>query len=341
MNAYNLKIKDCSTEYSILDVSIGNIAIKIEPIIKNSNITEAFLRFMKDENLSLIPVVDNNIVIGQLQRNRFLENTVLGRFGYGIHLNAKKCVQEIMEEPTIIIDYTTTMEEASIKIQQRGIKNIYDDLIITKDNQYYGIVPVNILLEAIAQRSLIIAKDSNPLTGLPGNWAIQREIERKIKFGCIFDVCYIDINHFKPYNDHYGFEKGDRVIASLGKILYEISHYIPDIFIGHIGGDDFIVLTQAGQAKIVCEQIIKKFEELLPHFHGDDFIKGYYISKNRKEEEEKFSLLSLTCAIVSNKSRKITSFAHLASIASEVKAEAKKKSRLNKNSVIFIDRRND
>jgi predicted transcriptional regulator len=71
MNAFNLKIKDCSTEYSILDVSIGNIAIKIEPIIKNSNITEAFLRFMKDENLSSIPVVDNNIVIGQLQRNRF------------------------------------------------------------------------------------------------------------------------------------------------------------------------------------------------------------------------------------------------------------------------------
>ncbi|MCS7214715.1 MAG: GGDEF domain-containing protein [Thermodesulfovibrio sp.] len=331
----------CKLEPSILDLSIGDIAIKVEPLNKNSKIMDAFLRFMKDEKIGLIPVVDNNVVIGQIQRNRFLERTVLGRFGYGIHLNAKKCIFEVMEEPTFIIDYDVTLEDASMIIKKREMKNIYDDIIVSKYNEYHGVVPISVLLEAITQRSLIIARDSNPLTGLPGNWAIQREIDRKIRCKCEFDVCYIDINHFKPFNDCYGFEKGDKVITSLGNILKDIAKTSNDVFIGHIGGDDFILLSKPGVSMTICQKIVSAFEELLPFFHGEDFIKGYYISKNRKEEQEVFKLLSLTCAIVSTETRNITSFAHLASIASEVKSEAKKLSRVTNKSIIFRDRRID
>ncbi len=340
INEVEISIK-CSTESSILDLLIGDISIKVEPINKTASIMDVFLRFMKDEQLSLIPVVDNNIVIGQVQRNRFLENTVLGRFGYGIHLNAKKSIYEVMEKPTFILDYNITLEEASMIIQKRELKHIYDDIIISRYNEYHGVVPINVLLETITQRSIIIARDSNPLTGLPGNWAIQREIERRIRDKCVFDVCYIDINHFKPYNDCYGFEKGDKVITYLGNILKDTIIDISDSFIGHIGGDDFIMVTKPAHSKSICEKVIKSFEELLPIFHGEDFINGYYVAKNRKYEEEIFSLLSLTCAIVSTETRRITSFAHLASIASEVKTEAKKLSRINKNSVIFKDRRNE
>lgn len=336
----DLKIVKCELKSSILDLSIGDIAIKVEPLCKTSKIMDAFLKFMKDERLSLIPVVDHEIVIGQIQRNRFLENTVLGRFGYGIHLNSKKSIFEVMEKPTFIIDYDTTLEDASMIIQKRELRNLYDDIIISKNNKYYGIVPVSILLEAITQRSLTIARDANPLTGLPGNWAIQREISRRIRCKCSFDICYIDINHFKPFNDRYGFEKGDKVIATLGNILKEMAKNYPEVFIGHIGGDDFIVLCYGSLSESICQIIIKDFEEYLPSFHEEDFIRGYYISKNRKDEEERFSLLSLTCAIVNTEKRNITSYAQLASIASEVKAEAKKISRISKTSVIFRDRRN-
>lgn len=340
INDVEISIK-CSKEPSILDLSIGDIAIKVEPINKTATIMDVFLRFMKDEKLSLIPVVDNNIVVGQVQRNRFLENTVLGRFGYGIHLNAKKSIYEVMEKPTFILDYNITLEEASMIIQKRELRNIYDDIIISRYSEYHGVVPINVLLETITQRSIIIARDANPLTGLPGNWAIQREIEKRIKDNFGFDVCYIDINHFKPYNDCYGFEKGDRVIAFLGNILRDTIIDVSDSFIGHIGGDDFIMITKSEHSKSLCEKVIKSFEELLPIFHGEDFMNGYYVAKNRKEEEEIFSLLSLTCAIVSTETRRITSFAHLASIASEVKTEAKRLSRINKSSVVFKDRRNE
>ncbi len=341
MQINDLKSIKCEIDPSILDFSIGNIAIRVEPLNKKSKVMDAFLNFMKDEKLNLIPVVDNNVVVGQIQRNRFLEHTVLGRFGYGIHLNSRKIIMEIMEKPMFIIDYKVTLEEVSMIVQKREHKNLYDDIIVSKNNEYYGIVPINVLLETITMKSLIIAKDANPLTGLPGNWAIQREIDRRIRCKCCFDVCYIDINHFKPYNDHYGFEKGDQVISSLGNIIRETAKNFPDIFVGHIGGDDFIVVCPYATSELASESITRAFEELLPFFHGEDFIKGYYVSKNRKEEQEVFSLLSLTCAIVSNKTRHINSFAHLASIASEVKSEAKRLSRVTKNSVIFRDRRNE
>lgn len=341
MSSCEITLPKYELEPSILDHSIGSIAIKIEQMYKHTKILDAFLRFMNDEKLSLIPVVDeNNIVIGQIHRNRFLENVVLGKFGYGIHLNSKKSLCEVMEIPSFVVDYNISLEEASLMIQKRNIMHLYDDLIVTENNKYYGVVPIHVLLEVVAKRSIILAKESNPLTGLPGNWAIQREVERRIRLKIPFDVCYIDINHFKPYNDYYGFEKGDTVIFSLGNILLDLSKNNNEIFVGHIGGDDFIIICPPEISESLCSSIVKSFEELLPVFHGEDFIKGYYISKNRKGEQEIFNLLSLACAIVSNKTGKISSFAHLASIASEVKSEAKKLARINKTSVIFKDRRN-
>lgn len=326
---------------TILNNRIGEIAIKVIPLSKNASIMDGFLRFMEDEKLSLIPVVENEAVIGQIQRSRFLEYIVLGRFGYGIHLNFKKRIVDVMEKPTFVIDYDITFEDASMIVQQRELKNLYDDIIVSKNGKYYGIVPISVLLETITKRSIIIAKDANPLTGLPGNWAIQREIDRRIRCECLFEICYIDINHFKPYNDHYGFERGDYVILTLGNILKDTVNSFPEIFIGHIGGDDFIVICSDETSEAVCETIIRKFEDFLPCFHGEDFLRGFYISKNRKGEPEVFNLVSLTCAIVSTKTRRIKSFAHLASIASEVKAEAKRLSRESKTSIIFKDRRND
>ncbi|GAB6183457.1 GGDEF domain-containing protein [Thermodesulfovibrio hydrogeniphilus] len=331
----------CELERNLFDVYVGQISLNIEPLRDDAKIMDAFLRFMREENLSLIPIVDKKSnVVGQIQRNRFLEHTILGRYGYGIHLNSRKSLFEVMETPTTIVENTISLEDASMLVQKRENKKIYDDIIVTKESKYYGVLPVNILLEAITKRAIILAKDSNPLTGLLGNWAIQREIEKRIRCGCIFDVCYIDLNNFKPFNDCYGFEKGDKAISAIGEILRKISYETDNqIFVGHIGGDDFIVITPSHMGEVVCSEIIKRFEEFLPALHGEDFVKGYYTSKNRKGEEMVFPLLSLTCAIVN--SANISSFAHLASVASEVKAEAKRLSRIKGSSVIFKDRRNE
>ena len=319
---------------------IGDIAQRIDPISPSAHLTAAFNRFIRNPELRSLPVVEDDRVIGMVHRNRFLENNILGKYGYGMHLNATKCIADIMEQPSLMVEANTTLEDVAQRLQSRRFEFLYDDICITKTGKYYGIVAVHILLDAITERSLILAKNSNPLTGLPGNESIQREINKRLSQNMHFDVCYIDIDNFKPYNDHYGFEKGDMVIKTLAYIIEESVNPYDFSFVGHIGGDDFMVITPPQISIPVCEKIIARFEATLPTLHNtEDYNRGYYVSKNRKNEEEIFNLLSLSIGIVSTEVHKIKSFAQLASIATEVKKAAKMKSALSKVSSIVRDRR--
>jgi GGDEF domain-containing protein len=185
----------------------------------------------------------------------------------------------------------------------------------------------------------MLARGANPLSGLPGNESIQREISHRISKNMHFDVSYIDIDNFKPYNDYYGFERGDHVIKTLAntirKIVQSLTH--DDFsFTGHIGGDDFILITRPQISIPWCEQIIFQFDAFLEEFHGrEDFRRKFYVSKTRDGKEEPFDLLSLSIGIVSTEVYKIDSYAQLASVASEVKKAAK----MQKGSSIVRDRR--
>lgn len=325
-----------------LDRRLRDLVIKVPAIHFEVFVREAFLLFMKDENFNLLPVINyDEFVVGQLQRRRFLEHIILGKYGYGIHLNGNKKVRDVMEPPGLTLEASNTIEEAAMQLQNSTYPHTYDDIIVVEKGRYLGVVSVSLLIEALAQKSLMLAKDANPLTGLPGNWAIKNVIEERISKMEDFDVIYIDINHFKPFNDKYGFAKGDEVIISLGEIIKETVNGKKNTFVGHIGGDDFIVICPPETSLEIAEKIKEEFEKLLPDFHGKDFLTGYYLSKDREGKEKNFPLLSLTFAIVSSTNRKITSYAHLASIASEVKAKAKSMAREAKNSVIFKDRRKD
>lgn len=168
--------------------------------------------------------------------------------------------------------------------------------------------------------------NSNPLTGLPGNKAIYHEITKRLGQHGHFEVSYIDLDNFKPYNDNYGFEKGDGVIKALALILEESLHEEPDSFnfIGHIGGDDFILISRPRYTMALCNHIISSFKERLVDFHGEeDYNRGCYCSLSRKGNQEQYELLSLSIGIVGTEVNKIDSYAHLASLASEVKKAAK------------------
>lgn len=321
---------------------IGEIAVGIEPIPPNARLVDVFTLFMTHPELRSLPVVKEERILGTVHRIRFIEKDVLGRYGYGMHLNATKCICDMMEQPTIVVEYNSTLEDVAQRIQSRRYDYIYDDIYVTKSGKYYGVVPVHLLLDAITERSLILAKNTNPLTGLPGNESIQREITKRLSQNVHFDVCYIDIDNFKPYNDYYGFEKGDIVIKTLASIIAESVKFenAEFTFVGHIGGDDFILITLPQYSIPACEKIISKFEEVLPELHGiEDYKRGYYMSKNRKNQEERFNLLSVSIGIVSTEVSKISSYAQLASIATEVKKAAKANSAKTGRSSIVRDRR--
>lgn len=321
---------------------IGDIVVDIKAISHNEPVKNVLNQLIENPNLRCLPVVDKDRIVGMIYRTRFIENQVVGKCGYGMHLNYHKLISHVMEHNFLTVEYNEALEEVSQRVQKRKVNKLYDEIAVTKNGKYYGIVPINILLDAITAKSLALAKSANPLTGLPGNESIQREIEKRIIKNIHFDVAYFDLNYFKPYNDYYGFAKGDAVIKALGQVMIDVTNGNKDqsIFVGHIGGDDFILLCHPSLSIKLCEDIIKEFESRQIEFHGEqDYKAGFYKSKNRKGDEETFGLLSLSIGIISTEVYKIDSFAELASIASEVKKAAKKESMINKKSAIFRDRR--
>lgn len=167
--------------------------------------------------------------------------------------------------------------------------------------------------------------DNNPLTRLPGNSSIQRAIEESM--GWPLSVCYVDINHFKPYNDVFGFSHGDEVIRMLARIISNTVRETGGGFCGHVGGDDFVFIVPRERAEQVCRTVISHFDQIVQTLF-DEQIKqqGYYLAHNRKGEEEHIPLLAVSIAIVPMDSTAITHAARVAEVAAELKKLAKKNS---------------
>lgn len=174
--------------------------------------------------------------------------------------------------------------------------------------------------------------EANPLTRLPGNVSILDELSHRLQSKELFAVCYLDLDKFKAYNDTYGFEHGDDVIKETARILIGATQQTgnPDDFIGHIGGDDFVIVTTVDKAEKLCKKIIEEFEKTAPSFYNEtDRKKGYIVSHDRKGKQVKLPLISISIGIVTNKSRKIDHVAQIGEVGAELKAYAKQFKRSN------------
>ena len=168
--------------------------------------------------------------------------------------------------------------------------------------------------------------EANPLTRLPGNISILDELSRRLENKSLFAVLYLDIDKFKSYNDKYGFESGDEVIRETARILIKTVHEKgnPNDFIGHIGGDDFVIISTPSEVDNLCQPIIARFTEVSPSFYSEeDRKRGYIISRDRKGKQEKTSLLCISIGVVTNQSRKINHVAEIGEIGAELKEHAK------------------
>ncbi|HUG02258.1 MAG TPA: diguanylate cyclase [Longimicrobiales bacterium] len=179
----------------------------------------------------------------------------------------------------------------------------------------------------------------HPTTRLPGTVQIERDIADRMKRGEAFAVCYADIDHFKEFNDRYGYTEGDRVILIVSRILRDVVRaYAPTGFIGHIGGDDYIFVVPLESAAACCEEIIEIFDELMPfNYSKDDRERRYFLGKDRRGNVYRVPLMSLSIGVVTNEKRVFEHTARVGELASEMKAYAK----TLPGSVFAIDRRHD
>lgn len=287
----------------------------------------AYLHFMENKSSRSIPIVENGRVKGVLSRSRFLETHMVGPLGYGFALSKHRVVADILAGDFLLVDGNMAIENVILLVQGRTETFLYDDICVLRNGYYHGIVGIYALLEATNQRNIQLARGANPLTGLPGNEFIQRTISRFIADKIPFDTCYIDIDHFKPYNDYYGFEKGDSVIRELAEIVVEVIK--PEEsqlgFVGHIGGDDFIAITRVNGSYVACQEIIAAFELKRATFHAPaDLENDGYLAVNRQGIETKIPLLSISIGIINSADcLHLGSYAELSGLASEVKRFAK------------------
>ncbi|MDD5263200.1 MAG: GGDEF domain-containing protein, partial [Methylacidiphilales bacterium] len=197
--------------------------------------------------------------------------------------------------------------------------------IITNDGEYTGIGTILKLLEEITRQQIHNAKHANPLTLLPGSVPINDQIDQLLATKVPFSFGYFDLDHFKPFNDVYGYSAGDDIIKAVANTL---AQHIPaeSGLVGHIGGDDFIVIFTGNDWLKCCENILNDFKKAVPHYYKDDDIKtGGIHAENRAGEKCFFPLISLSVGLVDSVSTsQCQSHVDIADLASEAKKQAKK-----------------
>ncbi len=168
--------------------------------------------------------------------------------------------------------------------------------------------------------------DVHPSTLLPGTREIEAELARRVASGERFAACYADLDHFKEFNDRYGYHNGDRVIRVLARILHDVVKGLcgEEGFVGHIGGDDFLYAVPVAAMPRVCDEIIRTFDELISLQYSDqDRRVGYFLGKDRRGQLHRVPLMTLSIGVVTNQRRRFTRAAEVSELATEMKSYAK------------------
>jgi diguanylate cyclase (GGDEF)-like protein len=162
----------------------------------------------------------------------------------------------------------------------------------------------------------------SPLTGLPGNVRIEDEIDARVDKAAPFAILYADLDHFKAFNDHYGFMRGDQVIQATAKLIEDVSTEITGdtSFVGHVGGDDFVVVVGPEHAAAVAQAIVERFDLQAPAFYDDeDRDRGYVEVTNRRGELQRFPMLTVSIGVASTDTRGFQHYAEAVAVATEMK----------------------
>lgn len=294
------KMLEGDAEMTIED-GIGVIAKPCQtfsPEIKGDFIYEFF---QKNLCVAEICIVDKEQrFIGCITRARAIE-----KFGglYGYSLNARKSISELLVEEPLVVDCDLSIEAVTRIAMNRRSNQLYDAIIVTGKDRFLGIVTLRDLVLTFISIQLKKAEDENPLTRLPGNSAIQQKINRVIQRKDPFSIMYLDMDNFKSYNDAYGFGNGDKMICQMAKSIQ--SQAKKEDFIGHIGGDDFVIITSHWEVERLHRQIVEDFHKNICTLYNEkDWKRGFITAKGRDGIEKEFPIVTISTSVISNQKKR-------------------------------------
>lgn len=302
------------------DGQIGRLKLDIPPVTPDTLVEEVVDFFEQNEHWFSVPVVSGGVPVGIVKRSRLLQKLSKA---FGRDLYSKKPVSQILDQSFMTVERHMRMEKVSQLVTQRNRSRLEEDFIITENGYYYGIGQVIDLLKMITEMQLKSAQNSNPLTGLPGNVLIQEHIDQLIASKTPFVICYFDLDNFKPYNDQYGYAKGDEILLNVSQLVKK--HCDPSLdFVGHVGGDDYVVVFQNQDWQNCVQRVLDEFSQKRRSFYSPDHLEGGGIwAEDRFGEKRFFGLMSISVAAIDSESAGFGSAKEIASQLSHIKHEAK------------------
>ena len=302
-------------------VTAQKLLTYIEPAqydMENERISE---RFSENPALRVIPVIQNGIPIGLINRYSFID-----RFArpYQRELLGKKRCAEIMRTEPLMVSKDMPIEELSHFLADADEQQFSDGFIITEQGRYIGLASGQDLLRELTKMQIEAARYANPLTLLPGNVPISEHIERLLHAKTAFVICYCDLDNFKPFNDMYSYNKGDEMIQLTGRILGMACDPGLD-FIGHVGGDDFILLMRSPDWEKRCHDALQSFAKMSVLLATEEHRQvGGYESEDRNGKVTFHPLTTLSIGAVQIEPGKFESHHEVSAAATEAKKMAKK-----------------
>ncbi|MDI1363184.1 GGDEF domain-containing protein [Methylotenera sp.] len=305
----------------------------VSPVAPTCNNEDVFKMFDMNADLYALPVVVDGRPIGLIGRNMMINDYARP---YRRELYGRKPCEMMMDRSAIIVDQMISLQELSDLILKSDPRHLSIGFIITDNGIYRGMGSGHDLLRIISQMQINAARYANPLTMLPGNVPISEQIDSLLESGVSFVACYCDLDNFKPFNDVYGFKKGDEVIQLTGRLLTEVCG--PYDFLGHIGGDDFIVLFQSEHWETRCEEFLSKVSDTFPQFYTSvDQQRGGIETEDRQGERRFHSILSISIGALIVEPDHYPSHHEVSAACVNAKKQAKKIPGNN----LFIERRTE
>ncbi|SFG82525.1 diguanylate cyclase (GGDEF) domain-containing protein [Desulfotomaculum arcticum] len=279
-------------------IPVSDIMEKCHTVGRRVLVKEVKEFFSSNPNEAGVVVLENNKPLGiVMKQDLYQELSTL----YGMSLYLNKPIETIMDKRPLMVDSSDPIQVVSQMSMSRESSKLYDIIVITSHGEYAGILSVQTLLDAMTRIQLEYARRANPLTGLPGNKMIEDEINTRLSAGENFSLIYCDLNNFKSYNDKYGFEEGDRIILLTSRIIQHcVNKYdSKNSFVGHIGGDDFIVIVGCVAVEKICRRIIRLFDRIIPQRYDPlDRQHGCIQGKDRDGNDKCFPIIAISMAII-------------------------------------------
>jgi diguanylate cyclase (GGDEF)-like protein len=235
---------------------IRNLSIAAAPVVAPTEANDAVARIFQDNpTLHALAVLEGDKPVGIINRATFMN--AYSRQYYREVWGRKHCAINTNFAPRVI-ERDHNIDELVGILTSQDQRYLADGFIVTENGRYIGMGTGEQLVRSVTETRIEAARHANPLTFLPGNIPISQHIERLLKKQARFVACYADLNNFKPYNDYYGYWRGDEMIRLVARLAMALCDTQSD-FLGHVGGDDFIMLFQSSDWQERCEHLVTQF----------------------------------------------------------------------------------